>query len=540
MKLTADDLESVNPYLFIKGQNIKDEKGIPLSFRDRPFLVKPLCDMSPLQAWLKAPQIGATVTMTIKAFHTAKNYNKDIIYTLPTQSDVYDMAGGKINRIVAQNKVFKEWIKNHDTVEQKNVGDNIIYYRGTFTTKQAMMVSSQVNIHDEVDASNPEVITQYETRQQAEAGGMRWYLSHPSIVGAGIDKFWQVSDQQEWFIKCNVCGEEQFMEWPLSVDQVRQCYQCKYCNAIVTDEQRRQGVSGMDSWRRKYPNAEFVGYHMSQLICPWIPASKIIKDFKEKEPQYFHNFCLALPYADSKSKVTLETIKGLLTNETQRKGRILFGVDTGVKIRWTCGDMNGLIDMGEVDTYEDLQRVCDKYKDWVMVIDQGGDIIGARQFAETNAGKVFLCFFQQDKKSMQLVKWGEGEEYGRVMVDRNRLIQLVVDEMNDKRIPLMGVLEKWWNMWLHWSHMYRIVDEDRMGNLVYVWERSDRNDWALAMCYYRVAIERFASNESEFVGGEKSNDGIEEAPSRSVDGSMPMFKLTMPELNNKSDDWRYN
>ena len=78
------------------------------------------------------------------------------------------------------------------------------------------------------------------------------------------------------------------------------------------------------------------------MICAWVPASKIIKDFKEKEAQYFYNFVLALPYADAKSKVTLDTIKGLLTKENQREGRVIFGVDTGIKIRWVCGDKNGL------------------------------------------------------------------------------------------------------------------------------------------------------------------------------------------------------
>ena len=184
-------------------------------------------------------------------------------------------------------------------MQQKNVVDNIIYYRGTFTTKAAMMVSSQLNIHDEVDASNPEVIVQYETRQQAETKGRRWYFSHPSVVGNGIDLYWQRSDQKEWFIHCNECGEDQFMEWPLSIDQERQCYQCKFCFAEITDEQRRRGANGIKSWRKKNPEAEYSGYHISQLICPWIPASKIIKDFKEKDPQYFHNFVLALPYADT-------------------------------------------------------------------------------------------------------------------------------------------------------------------------------------------------------------------------------------------------
>jgi len=537
MEYTEDEISQameLYPSLWIEKHHIKNEVGIPIEFKDRKFLKAIYDDMSPLQAILKAPQIGLTTTQIIKSLYVAKKLQKQIIYTLPTSEDIKDMAGGKVNRVIAQNPVLLEWVKDHSTVEQKSVGGSIIYYRGTWTSKAAMMVSSDLNIHDETDASNRETIVQYETRLAAKNTGWRWYFSHPSIVGNGIDEYWQKSDMKEWFILCSTCKEWQFMEWPLSVDQQRMCYQCKFCGGIITDQDRREG-----HWRKKFPEAEFSGYHIPQLICPWIPASKIVKDFKEKEAQYFHNFVLALPYADNKSKVTLETIKGLLTDERQYKGRILFGVDTGIKIRWTYGDMNGLIEMGECDNYKELQREVDKHKDWIMVIDQGGDIIGVREFAENNQGKVFLCTFVQDKKSMNLIKWGEGEEYGRVLVDRNRMIQLVVDEMNDKRILLYGNLEKWWNMWLHWSHMYRIVDEDKMGNLVYVWERSDRNDFCLAMVYQRIAYDRFAENESTFEGGSSVDDGVPEAPYRYADGTTDGIKLTMPEITSKSDDWRF-
>lgn len=530
---TIEQLEAISPFIFIKNQDIKNERGLPLVFKDRQFMIDILEDMSPLQCFLKAPQIGATVLETIKAFWVAKFLEKDIIYTLPTVGDVVDMVGGKINRIIAQNPVFLDWIKDHDTIEQKMIdGRNVIYFRGTFTTKQAMMVSSQLNIHDEVDASNPEVITQYETRQQAEMGGWRWYFSHPSIVGAGIDQYWQKSDQKEWFVKCPSCEEYQFLEFPLSIDQQKQCYICKFCGEELSDDVRRKG-----EWRKLYPEAEFSGYHISQLICPWIPASKIIKDFKEKEPQYFHNFVLALPYADAQSKITLETIKGLLVEERQTDKRVLIGLDTGIKLRYFIGDLDGGLTIGECDSYTDLQRICDRYKDWVMVSDAGGDIIGIRDFAEKNNGKVFLCYFQQDKQSMNLINWGEGDEYGRVKVDRNRLIQMVVDEMNDKRYSLSGNLDKWWNLWLHCSHIFRTVDEDKLGNLTYVWKRNDRDDWFLALCYWRIAVDRFAENESQFEG---SKNEIPEAPFRRLDGTMEGFKLTMPDTDSKSDDWRYN
>jgi hypothetical protein len=180
------------PYTWVLQNEIKNEVGIPISFEKRPWQKDMYNDLSPNQAELKPPQIGSTVKNTLKSLWVAKMLGRQIIYTLPTQGDVQDMVGGSFNRIIAQNPILKSWTKDHDTVEQKSVGDSMIFYRGTFTSKQAMMVPSGLNIHDEVDASDAAVVTQYETRLQAqEDGGWRWYFSHPSLAGHGVDVYWQ-------------------------------------------------------------------------------------------------------------------------------------------------------------------------------------------------------------------------------------------------------------------------------------------------------------------------------------------------------------
>src|SRR6185369_8339699 len=130
------------PSLWVEKHSLKSESGLPIEFEDHFFMRDLYDDMSSLQVWLKPPQIGATVAQIIKTFYCSKKNGWDVIYTLPTATDVNDMAGGKINRLIAQNPILKEWVHGHDTVEQKSVGKNIIYYRGTFTNKAAMMVSS--------------------------------------------------------------------------------------------------------------------------------------------------------------------------------------------------------------------------------------------------------------------------------------------------------------------------------------------------------------------------------------------------------------
>ena len=119
-----------NPALWAIKHKIKNEVGFPIEFKKRRFLFDIYNDLSPLQVLLKPPQIGATVMNTLKSFWVAKKLRRQIIYTLPAQSDVQDMVGGSINRIIAQNPILMEWVKDHDTVEQKTVGEAMIFYRG--------------------------------------------------------------------------------------------------------------------------------------------------------------------------------------------------------------------------------------------------------------------------------------------------------------------------------------------------------------------------------------------------------------------------
>jgi len=43
---------------------------------------------------------------------------------------------------------------------------------------------------------------------------------------------------------------------------------------------------------------------------------------------------------------------------------------------------------------------------------------------------------------MQLIRWGKDQELGNVLADRNRMIQIVVDEFNDSRITLQGTRDE--------------------------------------------------------------------------------------------------
>lgn len=489
------------PTLWISKYKIKNEAGLPIEFKDHAFLYDIYNDMSALQVVLKPPQIGMTVLEIIKTLWCARNKGWDIIYTLPTQSDVNDMAGGKINRLVAQNPILSSWVKDHDTVEQKAVGKNIIYYRGTFSNKQAMMVSSDLNVHDEVDASDAEVITQYETRLQAKADGKRWYFSHPSLSGFGIDIHWQQSDKKEWFITCPHCAKEQILTWPDNIDVPTETYVCAGCKGQLSDDVRRKG-----QWRATAEGI-FSGYHISQLMCPWISAEKIIFDYNNKDEQYFYNYVLGLPYVASENKITPEAVlKNVVPYTNDQEGQIIIGVDTGLPIHYTLVNKKGVFFYGKCkppvgghDPYSELEKFLNRWSKSILVSDQGGDLIGIRKLADKYPGRVFLCYYRKDRKNLQMIKWGEGKDFGFVTVDRNRMIQLIVEQLRDiGRLPLYGTVEEFAEFASHFGNIYRVAKETPFG-AEYSWERTGADHFVHALLYALVGLDRYADSDAIIV-----------------------------------------
>jgi len=521
------------PYTWVLQNEIKNEIGTPIDFDKRPWLKDIYNDLSQQQVWLKPPQIGATVCNTLKSLWVAKTLGRQIIYTLPTQGDVQDMVGGSFNRIIAQNPILMDWVKDHDTIEQKGVGDSMIFYRGTFTAKQAMMVPSGLNIHDEVDASDAQVITQYETRLQAqEDGGWRWYFSHPSLAGHGVDIYWQQSDQKEWHSICYTCNTEQVLTWPDNIDVDNGVYICKHCGHELTDEERIQGVwknKDGKEWRGHVEGGyAFSGWHVSQLMLWNKSAKDIIASYNDplKDKQYFTNYVLGMPYVASDDRIEPSTVLLNCVDEiNSHEGRTIIGADTGHGIHYVMMNKQGVFyyDHAKGITasqtpYDVIRKHLQRFPKSIAVFDQGGDLIGVRQLQQEYPGRVFLVFYNKDRKSIDLVDWGEGEEYWKVRVDRNRMMTLVVEQLRDiGRLRLNGTKDEWAEFASHFGNMYRekIVTREQKGKddpslygNSYVWKRNGPDHFCHALLYAIVGFQHFGGGDQARVVGEHPLDTL--------------------------------
>lgn len=553
---------------------IKNEKGEPIEWDYHQFLIDIYNDQNDNLVVIKAAQIGMSTLEILKNIRDAERQRMDIIYTLPSDSDVGVFVSGKVNRIIANNAHLEKLTADKDSIEQKAIGNSMLYFRGTWTKKAAIMVTADRLVHDEKDSSKQDVIADYQARLQASKYKQTHVFSHPSVANSGVDIEWQMSDQKEWFITCPHCKKEQYLSWHtedpsrMSVDLVTKEFICKKCRGVLSPDDRACGRWVARYNREKHPEIKWSGYHISLLMAPWVTAADIIEKYNEvmqgkQTMDFFYNKILGLPYAGSGNAVTEDIIKGNWTTEKNfYKERLVCGVDSGVKLNYVVGNAQGLVGYGIMKDWmpdennklalnETIEYWLVKFPDLVMVVDAGGDIIGPRKLREKYPGRVYLCSYARDRKTMQLIRWGKGEEHGHVLVDRNRMIQLIIDEFHDRRIPLFNgeSSEAWHDYWLHWSHIYRVYEEDSLGIKRGIWMRSDRDDYVHATVYWRVGMDRFGSRGGIVGGGpELEPDSYMINPDHTVEFNPDlMFGAKQKEqgldpwwAQDEEDDWRNN
>lgn len=487
-------LKEVSIHAFVQESGLLTETGKVIDFRDHLFLFDIVADLSPKQVIMKAAQIGFSTMAIIKSLWLAKYRGLDIIYTLPTGNDVNEFVGSKVNRLIANNPVLADLVKDRDTIEQKRVGSNIIYYRGTWTEKAALMVSSDLNIHDEEDRSKREVIEQYASRLQHSPLKWEWHFSNPSSVGNGVDRYWDKSDKKEWFILCDA-GHEQSLTWPDNIDTERKSFVCATCKIELTDDNRRKG-----RWKAT-SEGEFSGYHVSLLMAPWVTAKEIIDYHETKSPEYFNNFVLGSPYSNATDTVNDDIFRRNFTHRINSQERVVIGCDSGLKKHFVIGNREGLFYYGVTKDWGDIRSYLKRYAGSIAVIDALPDLTAPRALREEFPGRVFLNHYHKDRKSLQLIKWGEGTEYGNVVSDRNRMLQMVIDEFADGRIPLQGSEADWLDYMKQWKTLHKESTTDALGNETFKWESSNGNDhWAHATLYWRVGMDRFGGGTASFGG----------------------------------------
>jgi len=483
--------EALSILPFIQNNNIKNENGSPLEFVDHQFLVKPYNDMSPRQAIIKCSQIGWSVLAINKALWMAKYMKANIIYTMPSKSIVKDFVSPKVDPIIENNKVYRDMVGDTNSVALKNIGDRFIYFRGSWEQSAAISISAHILINDELDRSNQQVVRTYRSRlddalRERPDLGFIWQFSNPSVPGYGVDEAWEKSDKKHWFIVCPHCNYEWYMRWPENINFETKQYICSKCHGVLSDEARRNG-----RWVAKHNDRDISGYWINQMMCSWIPASKIIED-SEGDKSVFYNFTLGLPYVSEDFSVTRKVITDCISPDTNKMENVAIGVDNGVVKTVVIGNVHGIFKTYETKSWQDIEDDIAKYNA-VCVIDALPYPATPIKLAEQYRGRVYIHYFDQDKKTATVINWGKKENHHVVKSDRTKIIDMLVAELVGKDILFNMTIAELEQYIYDWTQLYREIEtSEATGIAKAIWKTigAHRDHYAFATIYWRIALEK--------------------------------------------------
>lgn len=519
--LTADDVQVFDLPTFVLKNRIVNENQDPIEFQDHYFLIEPYQDYTPEQVVMKASQVGWSVLEIIKALHTAQYRKANIIYTLPSKSVVKDFVQPKVDPIINNNDIIRRSMGRTDSTALKSIGKNFIYFRGSWEQSAAISISAHILINDEVDRSKPLVLRTYKTRLD-EAKRLRpdlgwvWQFSNPSIPGAGVDERWQVSDQKHWFVKCKKCSYEWYLKWPDNINMDTKEYVCARCHNVLTREDRRAG-----RWVNK-KTSDVSGYWISQMMAPWIPASKIIEDSKE-DLGVFHNFTLGLPYISADFSVDRETIVKCLNPDTNPRTDVAMGVDNGVIKHYVIGNRYGIFKVGKTESWEEIEDLRNRYGAY-MCIDMNPYPHTPAELIRRYRGRVFGNYYFEDTKKMGTIRWLDGDDWGIVHSDRVQIIDQVVSALNAQDILFNLTLTELENSEYiyQWTQLYRTTEKNLKGMVVPKWKTIEGkpDHYAHATVYWYIALQKTLS-AGGVVRPKPPTSQDPQHPTVSVDSRMP-------------------
>lgn len=534
MKIKAEEkrVEGINvksAYEWITKNGFTNENGKTMEFNDRSFMIQPLEDESKLLAVLKCSQVGfSTMSIFKAAFHNIK-YGHNIIYTLPTDSDVQEFNKAKTNMILGNNPDMRGFIvddtvhtKSFRTLDGSNVG--FTFFKGTYGQSASIMQTADILIKDEFDRSNASVLNAFKSRITASDYAAEWEFSNPTFPSFGVDFTWQLSDQKHYIYWCPSCGHAAYISYePESFDggnthhvcQDREEFVCGSCNEVLD---RRQADK---EWVSKYQSKHDIsGYWISQMMAPWISAKKLIREKQLTLPDVWANFFLGRPYASNSNSLDPSNIikniqyddKGYVMKPTG-KYRIL-GADVGGTIdnpHFHCvrGTEDGITEVIKIQGEEAMHNYMKMNNISMLVMDNMPYPEIAVRLTKAFPGRVWRCVFDYNDKRKELY---ETDYQTRIInVHRTRLFDRVVDGYitGERRVfidgltpTLSGMSNGSESLCRHWKAQRKVgtsgetktlnndnkdLKFDKIGDAIPMWHNDGPDHFSLADVYNQLA-----------------------------------------------------
>ena len=523
--------------------------GEPFTLERHPYLVEIYKDNSPYIVIQKAAQMGVSEYALNRSLWFCETGRGNVIYTLPTATDCADFSKMRISPIMSEN----EWESDNDNdrkeidnVRMKQIGNRFMVLKGSWDSRHAISIPSDMNVHDEVDFSKAGIINQYKARLGHSEFAWQLFLSTPTLPEMRINKLFLETDQRHWYVKCTGCGEEHCLCCGFPDLIIDNEFRCPKCGAVLDRTHGR--------WIARFPDREKHGYHISRLMATWASA----KDILEAKEEYnkikdFYNLELGLPYAGENVPLDMK-ILGECEDERvklhMRDEACTAGVDQGNECFVVISKRarNGKKQVVWVDhipldlTYQALEQFIDQFKINTMVIDALPNTASARKLSQKFPGRVFLCYYRENQK--EPFKWDFNTH--TVTVNRTETLSRMTQRFHDHEV-MLPVHEKLSLYKKHLTNLVTVTEENEFtGEKIMKFTHKGDDHYAHANNYddiaqtrearNRVVIHRLNADPPEKTPRKNPNEGIDAEVGRIPDEVWKEFIMEVNFRGKTSDE----
>lgn len=257
----------------------------------------------------KTQTLGNMMTLSCVAspYYKALYVSPSIIQTSTFSSD-------KLSPLINDSPLISNYFVNNNcrrmVFDKSFANGAYMFMRSAFyNADRARGISAYLFAADEIQdqlSENLEVISEC----LAHAPFPRWiYACTPKTLDNTAAAYWEKSRQGEWFVPCMAHGtprnKHSWLWQPLGIKNIgKKGLICVKCGKALD--------SRLGEWRwMGDPKAEWAGFHISQLMVPWVPWEpapdrplSIIAKMDDYGEARFYNEVLGLPFDDSEKPIT--------------------------------------------------------------------------------------------------------------------------------------------------------------------------------------------------------------------------------------------
>lgn len=446
----------------------------------------------------KSTQVGVSAFLVRWTMFHADVRGATALYVFPKAKQLLDFSDARIRPLILGSEYLRGRVPPVHVQNKglKQIGLGFVYYRGSESKDDLDAVDADVLALDEYDTLKQANIPDAERRITGSLDGLIRRVGVPSIPDFGISALYGDSDRRHWLVKCEGCNEWQPITFDENVDQELVAIVCKDCRKRLDV---RQG-----EWVPEFPDRDVRGYHIPRLIVPNVNLPNIIKASKATEPykrQVFFNKDLGEDYAPESGRLSPQAIAGAqrdyYIDETGQAGYagmnlVTMGVDVAttrplsvrISEHLNNSEKKALF-IGEVDSFDDLRRLMERFKVRMCAIDHLPEGRLAMGFAERFAGRVYLVHYVRSESGMDVLR--VDDEQRKAAVRRVEAMDATMEMIRQQRNFLPQNFPE--NYAKELMSNVRFSEQDEVGRVTVEYRKTGPDDYIHAEVYDLIATE---------------------------------------------------